>query len=111
MTLARHRHYGRKSEKDNSNAYQYSLFDEADFPDNTPEIKQADESITVPAHKRKKPGRKPLPKDLPRVQQIHDLSEDQKTCPCGCELTCIGEEKTEQLDIIPAKVQIIEHIR
>ena len=65
----------------------------------------------MPAHQRKKSGRKPLPKDLPRVQQVHDLAECDKTCACGVELTQIGTETTEQLDIIPAKVQVIEHVR
>ena len=38
----------------------------------------ADHSIIVPAHKRKKRGRKPLPDNLPRVEVIHDLAEEEK---------------------------------
>jgi transposase len=65
----------------------------------------------VPAHTRKKSGRKPLPKDLPRVDVIHDIDESEKVCACGCRLTKIDEEKSEKLDIIPAKMQVIRHIR
>jgi transposase len=65
----------------------------------------------VAPHKRKKAGRRPLPKDLPRIQVIHDLSEEDKKCPCGCMLTKIGFESSEQLDIIPAKAQVIEHVK
>ncbi|VAW88888.1 Mobile element protein [hydrothermal vent metagenome] len=39
-----------------------------------------------------KPGRKPLPADLPRVRIEHDVPETEKQCPCGCTLTLIGED-------------------
>lgn len=104
----RHR-FGKKSEKDASN--QISLFDEISIPDNTEEVVHADNEITITAHQRKKTGRKPIPKDLPRVQKIYDLAESEKTCPCGCVLIKIGDEITEQLDFIPARVQVIQHVR
>jgi len=69
------------------------------------------EEITVASYKRKKTGKKPLPTDLPRKQVIHDLTEAEKTCECGCTLTHITDEKSEQLEIIPAQVYVIENIR
>lgn len=60
---------------------------------------------------RKKKGRKPIPKNLPRVKRIHDIDESEKVCECGCQKIRIGEEVSEQLDIIPAQIQVIEHIR
>jgi len=111
LQLAKLRHYGRKSEKDLGGAVQLGLFDEAITPDNVDEIEEAEVNIIVPAHNRKKVGRKPLPENLPRVQQIHDIAEEDKICHCGCTLSKIGQDKTEQLDIIPAKVQVIEHIK
>ena len=111
LHLAKLRHFGRKSEKvAYSQQMELGLFDEACEPENVTEIIEVDQTITIPGHKRKKSGRKPLPKELPRVQQIHDLADEDKICSCGCALTKIGEDKTEQLDIIPAKIQIIEHI-
>ena len=110
LSLAKQRHYGRKSEKTNGEAQQYDLFDEASVPDNFSEVESTDEEITI-THTRKKPGRKGLPKDLPRISVVHDLSEEEKQCDCGCEMTKIGETKTEQLEIIPAKVRIIENIK
>jgi transposase len=65
----------------------------------------------VDAHARKKPGRKPLPPELPRVEVVIDLPEDEKVCGYGCTLSRIGEEVSEQLDIIPAKIQVIRQIR
>ncbi|MDP5211319.1 IS66 family transposase, partial [Microbulbifer sp. 2205BS26-8] len=61
---------------------------------------------------RKKPaGRKPLPEDLPRVRIEHDLPEEEKLCICGCQMQLIGEALSEQLDIIPAKIQILQQTR
>jgi transposase len=44
---------------------------------------ESEHSIEVAAHQRKKRGRKPLPANLPRIEIIHDLGEDEKVCPCG----------------------------
>lgn len=68
-------------------------------------------SLPQLASPAKKPGRKPLPADLPRVRIEHDLRESEKHCPCGCELSVIGEETSEQLDIIPAKIQVLVNVR
>jgi len=67
--------------------------------------------IPVAPHQRRKAGRKPLPADLPRIEVIHDLPESEKQCACGTPLSRIGEEVCEKVDIIPAKVQVIRHIR
>ncbi len=112
LKLARHQQFGRKSEKQvNEQAHQASLFNEAFPADNQAELEKADREITVASYQRKKTGRKPLPQNLPRYQRIHDLSEDEKVCRCGCQLTVIGEEKSEQLEHVPAKTIVIEHIR
>ena len=91
------------------------LFNEAeqDQPPEQETITEAETEIAVPAHQRKKPGRKPLPADLPRVRKEHDLSEDEKICTCcgNRDLHRMGEEISEQLDIIPAKIQVIQHVR
>ena len=68
-------------------------------------------SVVVAEHKRKKRGRKPLPADLPRVEVIHDLPENEKVCACGTQLSRIGEDTCEKLDYIPAKVRVLRHIR
>lgn len=57
-------------------------------------------------------GRRRLPADLPRQKVIHDLPEDQKPCPgCGKMRHVIGQEVSEQLDYVPAKLTVIEHVR
>ena len=102
--------FGRRSEKNVVNGgVKFYLFDEAE--EVVERDSQTEEEIIVPSHKRKKPGRKPLPKDLPRVDVIHDLKEEEKVCGCGCIKDRIGQEVCEKLDIIPAKVRVIRHIR
>jgi len=88
---------------------QLHLFNEAEVT--VSEEEPAKEEITVPAHARQKPKRKPLPDHLPRVEVIVDIPEAEKVCACGTPLSRIGEEVSEKLDIIPAKVQVIRTIR
>lgn len=101
--------YGSKSEKmmPKDGPKPLPLFDMPEPADNDDEA----EETHVPAHNRKKRGRKPLPADLPRVEHVHDIDDADKVCACGCELSRIGEEVSEQLDIVPAQVQVIRHIR
>ncbi|MHC4215302.1 MAG: IS66 family transposase [Planctomycetota bacterium] len=102
--------FGRKTEKYvESGEDQLRLFDEIEDAASAKEVDK--QAVPVAAYKRKKRGRKPLPEDLPRIEKIHDLPEEEKVCACGCELTKIGEEVSEKLDYIPAKLQVIKHIR
>ena len=111
IRLYRLRQFARKSEKVIPG--QLSLFDEADIPKEIEieAIAQAEVEISVAPYTRKKPGRKPLPAHLPRQQRIYDLTAHEKICACGHELKHIKDEKSEQLEIIPAKIYVIEHIR
>ena len=90
---------------------QLGLFNEAeDIDDATNE--DAIPGVDVPAHTRKSPKRSPLPETLPRIEVVHDLDEADKVCPHdGSALEQFGEETSEQLDIVPAKVRVLRHIR
>ena len=115
LNLALARRYAASSEKLSPD--QISLFDEAELdgeaePYSVVDVLIDDDEITVAAHKRKKRGRKPLPDHLPRVDVVHVLAEDERRCDHdGRLLTEIGEVISEQLDIIPAKIQVTRHIR
>lgn len=103
--------FGRKSEKNRSaeESPQLLLFD---MPEPDPDLDAADEeTIEVGKHTRKKKGRKPLPDNLPRVEILHDIEEHEKVCHCGAHLSKISEETSEKLDIIPAVIQVVRHIR
>jgi len=74
---------------------------------------QEDEAATqVAAHTRKKRGRKPLDPNLPRHIMRHELPEEQRVCPHdGSTLVEMGVQISEQLDIIPQQVRVIQHQR
>ncbi len=70
------------------------------------------DSITVVAHTRKKRGPRTLDAtDLPRHSIIYDLTQEQQICNCGNPLHFVRKEISEQLEIIPVRYCIIEHIR
>ena len=103
--------FGRSSEKRHEpHPNQMPLF-EGDDDHSAGETQTIEDTIVIAAHGRKKRGRKALPKDLPRVDIIHDLSEEEKQCGCGQSKSCIGEEVSEKLDFIPARLQVERHIR
>lgn len=105
--------FGRSSEKTPSadiSPDQRWLFNEIEVLAET--NKDAPETITVPAHERRKRGRKKLSVALPRVEVLHDLSEADKICPAdGTVLERIGQETSEQLEMIPAQIRVLRHIR
>ncbi len=102
--------FGKKSEKrpvEDQGPQQLHLFNEAEALVE----QEAKKTLVVPEHTRQKPKRKPLPKDLPRIEVIEDIDESEKVCACGATLSRIGEETCEKLDIIPAKIRVIRIIR
>jgi transposase len=70
------------------------------------------ENPSTSAATKKKTGRKPLPADLPRETRLIDIADAEKICPCcNGDLHKIGEEKSEQLEYIPASLKVIETLR
>jgi transposase len=55
---------------------QHELFDETEQEADEVEPVEPPE-VTVTSDTKKKPGRKPLPEQLPRIDVIHDLPEDE----------------------------------
>lgn len=117
--LARHRLFGVSSEQLSGQA---RLFDEAEAlvqattdaqdiapiaPETAPSEGSNDKNPTKPARGK----RSPLPVDLKRVDVVHDVPEDERTCPCGTPMIEIGQDVSEQLDIVPMQVRVLRHIR
>jgi transposase len=113
LKLALIRRFARQADSylDPNAPKQDDLFDELALPEVAEP--EALETIEVPAHKKVKARgkRKPLPEELERVQQIYRLPEADLLGPNGEQYIEIGQEMTEQLDIIPADVRVIQHIR
>ena len=110
-------YFGKRSEKlTEFDKEQMLLFNEAESvvtrSDRNDEAEPEASVFTVKSHTRKKPGRKPIPSNLPREEIVHDLPEEEKKCPCCMkERPVIGRDESEELDIVPAKIKVIKHIR
>ena len=90
---------------------QIRLFNEAEV-DADIALDEDATAVTVAAHPRKKCGRKPLPDNLPRIDVIHELPQAERYCPHdGAPLAAISAVISEQLDIIPAQIRVLRHIR
>jgi len=116
LRLSRARRFGSSSEKTPAEQLGLGLFDEAEqWLDAegicAQERDDEEESVLVAAHPRRKPGRKPLPPELPRVEVLHDLSEHENICGEGHALTEIGRETSEQLEVVPAQIYVIHRVR
>lgn len=107
--------YGKKSEKVSLPAHpdQLSYMEELE-----PKAKEAKKSNPVveeseknQPRKRKNSGRKPLPEALPREDVLHDIPDHEKQCACGAELYRFSQECSEQLNFIPARLEVIRHVR
>ena len=115
--LAKARQFGASSER-SPDQFDW-LFNEAETIEDAEKIAVQEDIITdvavtesTPVATKKKNGRKPLPKDLPRETRVIDVAAADKVCPC-CQgdLHRIGEEKSEQLEYIPASLKVIETLR
>ncbi|WP_296792302.1 IS66 family transposase, partial [Variovorax sp.] len=104
--------FGAKSEIRSSE--QLGLFNEAEaLGANTTPAQEDTPGTTVAEHTRKKRGhRKPLDPNLPREFVRHELPEAERFCSNdGHALVEFGVEISEQLDVIPEQVRVIQHQR
>ena len=119
--LARRRMFGASSEQQTA---QSRLFDEAEVlvqgstesQDTATQVAQstvAEESTpAVPTNTKPARGKRvALSSGLPRIDVLHDVPESQRTCACGTPMVEIGQDISEQLDIVPMQVRVLRHIR
>ena len=113
LILARNRQFAKSTEALRS--LQSELFDEVEVLINgsaDQDTGDDDDGIKVAAHTRQtKGGRQRLPEDLPKIEIVHDLADDDKVCAQGHALVPMGDKVSEQLDIIPMQMRVLRHIR
>jgi transposase len=106
--LARHKQFGVSSER--CVKEQPNLFNEAEA---IAEAGTVEEEIrqTI-TYERKKPGRRPIPQDLPIERIEYRLPEEEQICTaCGGHLHEMSEELRHEVKLIPAQVKMIQHAR
>jgi hypothetical protein len=97
------RERGRSSEKmSDEDRRQGLLFDEAELHSTAPAEAVPTETVRIvkTTYVRRKPGRTPLSGALSRIEQVIDLSDEEKKAEDGCELVRIGEETSEQVHFL-----------
>ena len=102
--------FGRRSEQLTAEQLQFGLEDQ----EQTVAEHQAAQDATEPAvdaQSRSRADRRParnhgaLPSHLPRYEVVIDAAHEACPC-CGSAMHCIGELRTEQLDIAPAQLRV-----
>ena len=103
LRLLRQQRYGKSSEKNDA---QGELFNEAELLSDHPEPEELESGTdqSKPPQKKKK-GRTGLSPDLPRKKILLCLSDEQKEGAIDTFFVTVKEE----LDIIPAKVQVLQY--
>lgn len=108
--LSRHRMFGPSSE-----SHQGELFNEVEaLADQAAGTEDEHEGEPAPVQDKARPKRghrRALPPELPRVQIEIDVPEEERQCACGTPMVRIGEDVSEQLDIIPMQVRVIRTVR
>ena len=109
IALARRRMFGPSAESSG----QFHLFDEAEVLAATSTEVQDIAPLPVPvvAQQPARGKRSPLPPELERVEIIHDVPESLRLCDCGTPMVVINRVISEQLDIVPMQVRVLQHIR
>jgi transposase len=103
--------YGRSAERIDPN--QQVLFAELlqQLQAQQPQL-TSEPAATTPKPSNNGHGRRRLPADLPRERKVIDLPESERPCPCcGKMREKIGEEISEKLGYVPAKVKVIQTVR
>ena len=76
-------------------------------------IDEAARAAEGEAKPRKQPPlRRPIPDDLPRVDNLLPVPDQERACPeCGAERACIGHDVTEVIELEPARVIVRRDLR
>lgn len=109
LIQAKNNLFGRRSEKLEVVNSQI-CFSFAETPKEEAGAAEETEVIEVPCHTRKKRTKREFPEDIERERIEYDL--ESISCPrCGNDMAVIGEEKSEELEFIPARFKVLEHIK
>ncbi|MGB0937417.1 MAG: IS66 family transposase [Colwellia sp.] len=108
--IARRKQFGKSSEQNPGAGETFNEVEETlDEEDKALLAEEKNETVTTV---KKRPKRKPLPKELPRKVVTITLPVEEQVCDC-CQgdLHTIGESRSEKLEFVPAYIKVIETVR
>jgi transposase len=111
LAQLRRMQFGRSSEKLDTQIAQLELMlEDLEEGEAARTVSAAKREPDQPRRERRQPVRRPLPDHLPREEIVHDPGS---VCPgCGgTRFAKLGEDVTEVLEKIPARLKVIRHIR
>jgi len=114
LAQALRRQYGQKADRVDPNQLLLDICAQLHVmaPPAKPAAVPAEAPPTGAPTAKKGHGRRPIPANVERRTEIHDLSPEEKRCPfCGREKRCIGEESACQYEYVPARLLAVEHVQ
>jgi transposase len=112
LELFRRYVYGQRRERFTEDPCQQKLFEiDRSILAEAATDEEEPESPAKPTRRRGH-GRRRLPEFLPRVDEVHELSPEELPCPCcGTVRHRVSQVVSEQLELVPAKLFVIRHVR
>lgn len=106
ILLDKNRLYGPSSEK--ASGQTALLFNEAEVTTDPKEPEPTVEDVVEPARKKTKGKREAQLKDLPQVDEHHEIPEAERICPqCTGHMNDIGVETRRQIVTVPAQFYVL----
>jgi transposase len=107
LRVLRRAHFGRSSEKISEDQLNFALEDvQTGFAAENAQAEKANDTVKREATKTRRANRGHLPSHLPREEIV--IEPSAKACPCcGGALHQIGEDRSERLDKVPAKLRVL----
>ena len=103
--------FGRRSERLHEvDRKQLGLFNEAEHDAPKAQVCELKPARQPPG--RQGGGRRRPAREVQRIERLHDIPESERACPCcGKPRPKIGEDRSEEIEIIPAKAVVVVHVR
>jgi transposase len=112
LALMRRYVFGRRHERFTDASGQGHLFEVPEFIDEPqPTVPMVEDGPVPQQAKTARAPRRTRIDHLPHIRIEHDLPSSEKTCLCcGKEKTCIGQDESRELDLIPARMEVKVHV-
>lgn len=111
LRLMAQKKYGSSSEKTKVDENQLSIFNEAEETAQMDQPEPKMDQVKRPRKKKSKGAKEAKVKDVPKETTEYTLQGEDALCPvCGSPMGVMAKKVRKEIEIIPAKVAVHEHI-